>query len=491
MSQWIAGLVRPQAQDDLRLLIDGIPDYGIFMLDPDGLVVTWNSGAERMKGYAANEIIGRHFSTFYPAADVEAGKPAMELRVATETGRFEEKGWRMRKDGSRFWANVIITPMWDEQHAIRGFTKITRDLTAQKRDEERLKQSEERFSLMVASVKDYAIIMLDPQGRVVTWNAGAQRIKGWTEEEIVGKSFEQFYSRAEVEEGKTKRELEVAAERGTFETDGWRVRKDGSRFWANVVITVLRDANGNLRGFANVTRDITERKQAEEKVRKAFEELEGFSYTVAHDLRAPLRSMDGFSDELLHKYEDKLDARGKDYLGRIRRSAQRMARLIDDLLDLSQLGRTTLARGPVDLSALANKAFSELRVAEPRRAVEFSVLPGMLVRADASLMRVVLENLIGNAWKYTSHHATARIEVGMERGTGAPAYFVRDDGAGFDMLYSPKLFGPFQRLHSDDRFKGTGIGLASVKRIIHLHGGEVTAEAEVEKGATFTFTLGA
>jgi signal transduction histidine kinase len=201
--------------------------------------------------------------------------------------------------------------------------------------------------------------------------------------------------------------------------------------------------------------------------------------------------MDGFSDELLHQYKDKLDARGKDYLGRIRQSAQRMARLIDDLLNLSRLGRARLVREPVDLSELARKVFAELRRAEPTRAVELIVQPGMTASADAGLMRVVLENLIGNAWKYTSQHRTARIEVGTLREPGPRAYFVRDDGAGFDMQYLAKLFGPFQRLHADDSFPGTGIGLASVKRIIHRHGGEVSASGGVEQGATFTFTLGA
>jgi PAS domain S-box-containing protein len=480
-----------QQQEDFRLLVDGIVDYGIFMLDLEGVVRTWNSGAGRMMGYTGTEIIGKHFSAFYPEADLEAGKPGTALRIAGSSGRVEEDGWRLRKDGSRFWANVVITALRDAGGVIRGYGEVTRDLTGQRVNEERLQDSEERFRLMVASVKDYAIIMLDPKGNVVSWNAGAEHIKGWTAEEITGKSFNLFYPPEDVQAGKTKRELKEAAESGAFEDYGWRLRKDGTRFWANVVITALRDASGTLRGYSKVTRDITERKKSDEALHKALEEMEAFSYSVSHDLRAPLRSMDGFSEELLELYAGKLDERGKDYLNRIRQSAQRMAKLIDDLLNLSRLGRARINRAWVDLSELARKTAAELRKTGPERTVELVVAPGMSARADPSLIRVVLENLIGNAWKYTSHHPSARIEVGFERNDGAVTYFVRDDGAGFDMKYKPKLFGAFQRLHTSDRFPGDGIGLASVKRIIERHGGEVTANGAVEQGATFTFTLGA
>lgn len=482
---------RRAAETRYRLLVDSVLDYAIITLDPSGIVRSWNAGAEAIKGYRATDIIGQDFRKFYTQPDIDRDHPTNELRLAIAVGRFEDEGWRVRKDGTKFWANVVITPLRDEQGVLLGFSKVTRDLTERRRNEERLRESEERFRLMVESVKDYAIIMLDPEGKVVSWNAGAERIKGWTAKEIIGSSFERFYPPADVAAGKTAYELKVAAETGTFEDYGWRVRKDGSRFWANVVITALRDATGVLCGYSKVTRDITERKNSEEALRKAFDELESFSYSVSHDLRAPLRSMDGFSDELLELYKDKLDERGKDYLGRIRQSAQRMARLIDGLLNLSRLGRTKLTRDTVDLSELARKIGAEQQRNEPQRLVKFDVAPGMKVHADASLMRVVLENLIGNAWKYTSKHPTAHIEVGVEYTSGLPVYFVRDDGAGFDMTYEAKLFGAFQRLHPNDRFPGTGIGLATVKRIIHRHGGEVFASGAVEKGAKFCFTVGA
>jgi PAS domain S-box-containing protein len=480
---------RRSAEARYRMIVESVRDYAIFMLDKDGIVQSWNAGAQALKGYQAHEIIGRSFQTFYTEADLARKYPQHELEVAAEMGRYEDEGWRVRKDGSRFWANVIITALRDDNGSLVGFSKVTRDLTDRKRAEEALRESEERIRLMVSSVRDYAIIMLDPTGHIVSWNAGAERIKGWTAKEIIGKSFETFYPPEDVAAGKTEMELRVAAETGTFEDFGWRVRKDGTRFWANVVITALRDEAGTLKGFSKVTRDITERMQAEEALRKAYEELESFSYSVSHDLRAPLRSMDGFSSELLEMYGDKLDEVGRDYLGRIRTSSQRMARLIDDLLNLARLGRARLARETVDLSDLARKIAADLQRADPSRKVEFVIAPGIVDQVDPSLMRVVLENLMGNAWKYTSRHATAKIEFGVQRRHGQPVYYVRDDGAGFDMRYVEKLFGPFQRLHGIKQFPGTGIGLATVKRIIHRHGGDVSAVGVPEEGATFSFTL--
>ena len=472
-----------------RLLVDSVQDYAILLLGVDGTIQSWNAGAQALKGYQAHEIVGKNFTRFYTEEDLARRHPQHELEVAAELGRYEDEGWRVRKDGSRFWANVVITALRDDNGDLIGYSKVTRDLSERRRAEQQLRESEERFRSMVASVKDHAIIMLDPTGHIISWNAGAERIKGWTADEIIGQSFERFYPVEDVAAGKTATELRVAAAEGTFEDYGWRVRKDGTRFWANVIITALRDASGTLRGYSKVTRDITERKIAEEALQKAYDELEAFSYSVSHDLRAPLRSMDGFASELVELYGDKLDAVGRDYLGRIRQSSQRMARLIDDLLNLARLGRAKLNRETVDLSDLARKTAADLASSQPERKVELVIAPGLVDNADPALIRVVLENLIGNAWKYTSQHATARIEFGAEVVEGTPRYFVRDDGAGFDMRYLEKLFGPFQRLHGVSQFPGMGIGLASVKRIIHRHGGEVFAVGAPEKGATFSFTL--
>ena len=252
-----------------RLLVSSVRDYAIFALDPSGHVLSWNEGAQRIKGYAAEEIIGRHFSTFYPPEAVATGFPQHELEVAASVGRFEDEGWRVRKDGSLFWANVVITALRDERGELVGFAKVTRDLTDRKAAEDELRRSEERFRLLVESVKDYAIFMLDPEGRVASWNEGAQRIKGYAAQEILGKSLSVFYPEEAAATGFPQHELDVAAREGRFEDEGWRLRTDGSRFWANVVLTAIRDKkSGRLLVYTKVTRDLTARREAEEQARR-------------------------------------------------------------------------------------------------------------------------------------------------------------------------------------------------------------------------------
>ena len=294
-----------QNEERFRLLVEGVKDYAIFMLDPDGKVASWNEGAHRIKGYSQQEILGRHFSIFYPEEDTERGKPERALGTAQEKGTYEEEGWRVRKDGSRFWASVLITALWDEAGGLRGFAKVTRDITERKRAEEAIRQlnqnlenrvkertsqleaaiadlessrqdlllSEERFRLLVEGVSDYAIFMLDPEGRIVSWNEGAERIQGYQMWEVIDEHFSIFYAEEDVERGLPEEELRVAAAEGRFEEEGLRVRKDGTRFQAEVVITALRDEVGNLRGFSQVTRDITARKEAEEALRDSLRNL--------------------------------------------------------------------------------------------------------------------------------------------------------------------------------------------------------------------------
>ncbi|MEV7970395.1 PAS domain S-box protein [Sphaerisporangium sp. NPDC088356] len=252
---------RPET--DLELLVQSVIDYAIFMLDPSGRIISWNAGAQRIKGYAAEEIIGKHFSVFYPPEDIAAGKPDWELEVAVAEGRLEDEGWRLRQDGTRFWANVVITALFDNTGRLRGFGNVTRDMTERRKAEQALRESEERFRFLIQNVIDYAIFMLDPSGRIISWNAGAQRIKGYAAEEIIGKHFSVFYPPEDIAAGKPDWELEVAVAEGRLEDEGWRLRQDGTRFWANVVITALFDNTGRLRGFGKVTRDMTERRSAE------------------------------------------------------------------------------------------------------------------------------------------------------------------------------------------------------------------------------------
>ncbi len=259
--------------EPFRRLVEGVRDYAIFLLDPEGRVESWNDGAALIKGYTAEEIIGRHFSVFYPESAVAHRWPQHELETAARLGRFEDEAWRVRKDGSHFWANVVINAMRDDQGRLLGFSKITRDLSERRENEERVRRSEERFRLLVQGVQDYAIFMLDPDGRIMSWNEGAQRIKGYRAEEIIGKHFSVFYPKEVLEVGWPATELREAERNGRFEDEGWRVRKDGTRFWADVVITALRDRDGTLRGFSKITRDLSERREYDERLRHSEERL--------------------------------------------------------------------------------------------------------------------------------------------------------------------------------------------------------------------------
>ncbi|SEM55030.1 PAS/PAC sensor hybrid histidine kinase [Stigmatella aurantiaca] len=258
-------------EERARMLLDHIEDYALFMLDPSGCVKTWNRGAERLNGYTPGEIIGRHFSLFYPPADIVAGKCERELRCAVTEGRFEEEGWRINKNGEPYWASVMLTPIRDATGTLVGFAKLTRDLTARRKAEDQLRQSEERFRLLVSSIRDYAVFMLEPDGRVSSWNAGAQQLKGYQAQEIIGHPLSRFYLEEDVARGKPWDLLREATAHGRVEDEGWRVRKDGSRFWANVTITAVRDEQGTLRGFAKVTRDLTERRKNEEMLQRSEE----------------------------------------------------------------------------------------------------------------------------------------------------------------------------------------------------------------------------
>ena len=449
----------------------------------------------RITGYELDEPLRPTWWIDHLHADDRA-RVLAEMPVLLAHDRLTTEYRFQYKDGTYHWVHDESRVLRDAAGEPVEVVGSWVDITDRRRAEEALRASEQRLRLLVGSVRDYAIYLLDATGTVVSWNPGAQQIKGYRAEEIVGQHFSRFYTPDDVAAGKPQAALQAAAAQGRFEEENWRIRKDGTRFWADVVISAVRDDRGTLVGFAKVTRDLTERKRAEDTLRRyaaqleaANAELNAFAYSVSHDLRAPLRAIDGFSQALLEDYADRLDDAGKGHLARVRSASQRMATLIDDLLNLSRVTRSEMHIGPLDLSALASGIAEGLKKRDPARHVEFAIAPGLHAQADPGLIRVVLQNLLENAWKFTGKCSAARIELGSVPHDGRSAYFVRDNGAGFDMTYVGKLFGAFQRLHGAQEFDGTGIGLATVQRIIHRHGGRVWAEGAVGQGATFYFTL--
>ena len=481
-----------------RLLVESVKDYAIFILDLDGRVSTWNPGAERIKGYRAAEILGKHFSIFYPPDVAATGKCELELEIATRDGRFEEEGWRLRKDGTRLWANVTLTALRDGQGRLVGFAKVTQDLTARRVAEEDTR----RFRLLVESVKDYAIFILDPTGRVSTWNAGAERIKGYRPHEIIGRHFSTFYPPEDVAAGKCELELEVALREGRVEDEGWRVRKDGSRFWCRVVITTLRDPDGGVLGFAKVTQDLTERREAEENRRvlaaqtaallekaRIQEFQERFLAILGHDLRNPLAALDMGAGILRQQLTAPAALR---VLDRMASSASRMTRMIEQILDLTRsrlTGGLDLRPQGMDIHATLTKIVDELRGAHPARGIElFS--PHQVGQWDPDRLEQVFLNLVGNAILHgdPSHPVTIRAEV-----TAASIVIaVHNHGSAIPSEAQATLFNPFRRGERDSRTsktEGLGLGLYISQEIVRGHGGDIAIESSDMQGTTFRVTL--
>ena len=496
----------------LQKAIFNSANFSSIATDAKGVIQIFNVGAERMLGYMAADVMNKITpAEISDPQEVIARAKALSVELETPIAPgFEALVFKasrgiediyeltyIRKDGSRFPAVVSVTALRDAQNTIIGYLLIGTDNTARKLIEDRLRWTEESFRLMVDSVTDYAIVMLDLEGRIVSWNKGAQRIKGYSTEEIVGQHFSRFYSSVDIERGKPQQDLNSVIAKGRFEDEGcWRVRKDGSTFLANVVFTAIRDEGGNLRGFTKLIQDMTERKRLDQLLKEknaaletANKDLEAFAYSVSHDLRVPLRAIDGFSQQVLKRYEDKLDDEGKRYLNIVRDNTKKMSQLIDDILAFSRMGRLGLSVSEVNMEKLVHSVFEELKpaLAERELTIEIKQLP--LCHGDPSMLRQVLVNLLDNAIKFTRPKNAALIEMGGHTEGAENIYYIKDNGVGFDMQYADKLFGVFQRLHGVAEFEGTGIGLAIVKRIITRHGGRVWAEGKVDEGATFYFTL--
>jgi PAS domain S-box-containing protein len=475
-----------------QLMADSVLDYAIFLLDPQGYILTWNPGAQRAKQYTAEEIIGRHFSIFYTVADMERKWPALELQRATMEGRFEDEGWRVRKDGTRFWASVVITALRDESGKLLAFSKITRDLSQRREQDEKLQRSEERFRLLIEGVQDYAIYMVNPEGMVTSWNAGARRIKGYEAAEVLGKHFSRFYGADDIAAGKPWAELAMAREHGRAEDEGWRVRKDGSRFWARVVVTALRDADGRLYGFAKVTQDMTQQRHAA-ALEEATRHVHDFIAVLAHELRNPLAPIRNAAQLL-----QGAPPGGEDFeVARraIDRQSAQLSRIVDDLLDIGRITRGAFSIHPkaIDLRDIATRALEAARPGIESARHELSVdLPDEPIPLQGDEMRLIqaLTNVLNNAARYTE--AGGKIALSLYREDGFAMLSVRDTGQGIAPEFMGSIFGMFiQGRGALTRPQtGLGVGLALARTIVELHHGTIEAKSEgVGKGSEFILRL--
>jgi PAS domain S-box-containing protein len=461
------------SRDVLDRLVEGCQVVG-----PDGRYLYLNDSAVTQARKPRCELIGRTMRECYPGIETTPLFARLEqcLRLRQPDGFENEFTF---PDGSRGWFEIRLIPV------PQGVCILSLDIT-------------ERRSHLAAIVQDSydAIVATTLDGVVTTWNKSAERIFGYEAHEIVGRSAELL-----IPEHRRREESAASARLLRGETISHfrtvRSRRDGSEVDVSVTISPIHDASGALSGFSTIARDITEVERvrrelehARDAAEAAGRDLESFSYSVAHDLRVPLRSIDGFSQALAEDCYAQLDATGRRRIAQIRSAVRLMSQLIDDILTLSRVSRGELVREQLDLSELARHVLSRLAATDVGRRVEIEVEDGLHGWGDARLVAVVLENLLGNAWKFTSRRPDARIEFGSTRDGGRPVYFVRDNGAGFDMAYANKLFGVFERLHAAHEFEGTGVGLATVRRIVERHGGKVWGEGEVGAGAVFYFTLG-
>jgi len=497
----------------IRLLMDSTAE-AIYGIDLDGVCVFVNPACLAMLGFEnETQLLGKPLNEivhFRDADDITYDKtfcPGINTIKTALPTHSDNSVIRRRADGSEifveYWAHVMR-----RENRMEGAVVTFVDISEHKRAEQELKKHRENLEELVAlrttTVKEQALILsqihdavvsTDLDGVVTSWNQGAERMFGYTANEALG----QHISFAYPPEEHTKLATQVIAPlkaKSNHEIEVTVRRKNGENFFGHLSLSMLIDDNNKPKGMVGYMIDITEKKNAEDLAEKHANELatlnrelESFSYSVSHDLRAPLRSIDGFSQALLEDYADKLNDTGVDYLRRVRAGAQRMARLIDDLLKLSRMTRSKMNLEEVDLSKLAQEVVDNLRQNEPKRHVDIDIQPGLHAYADLGLIRVVLENLLGNAWKYSGNQTIAQIKFGTQQQDQQTAYFVHDNGVGFDMQHADKLFGAFQRLHRADQFEGNGIGLATVQRIIHRHGGTIWAQSEPDKGATFYFTL--
>jgi PAS domain S-box-containing protein len=494
-------VVKPISEDPFRLLVESIVDYAIYMLDPKGVVTSWNAGAERIKGFQTEEIVGEHFSRFYTEEDRAAGLPEEVLRTARKEGKFEGEGWRVRKDGSRFWASVVIDRINDKNGKLIGFAKITRDMSRQREAQLALLDAERRFRILVQGVTDYAIYMLDAQGHVTNWNAGAERIKGYSPEEIIGEHFSRFYTTEDFDAGVPKRALETARETGRYEAEGWRLRKDGTRFWASVVIDAIRE-DGELIGFAKITRDMTEKRETQLRLDESREQLfrsqkmEALGQLtggLAHDFNNLLTAILGACDLALRNLDD--EERLKRMLDGVRSSAQRGAGITRQLLAFARAQQLEIKT--IDVRTFLQDVTTLVRPSVRSNIDLVTEISDHVwnIEADPGALELALLNLAFNARDAMKDGGTLKISAANKLLKGEPeglrgeyvALRVSDNGEGMSPEVQERVFEPFFTTKSFG--EGTGLGLSQVFGFAKQVGGAVTIESAPDKGSAFTLYL--
>ncbi len=494
----------PVTAERYRLLVESVTDYAIYMLDPQGTVISWNPGARRFKGYEDHEIIGQPFSRFYTEEDRAAGLPERALGQAAETGRFESEGWRVRKDGTRFWANAVIDAIMNPATGrVLGYAKVTRDLTERRQADEALRRSEEKFRLLVQGVTDYAIYMLDADGIVTNWNAGAQRIKGYAPDEIIGRHFSLFYTPEDREKGEPQRTLQAAVDNGSAEKEGWRIRKNGETFWASVVIDPIRDDAGEVIGFAKVTRDLTEQRKVQAELDAArealfqaqkIEALGQLTGGVAHDFNNLLTAVLG-SLELVRRQIG--DERQLNLIDNAIKGASRGISLTQRMLSFAR--KQELALQPVAVDVLVAEMGDLLqRSLGPLIRIETDFPADLATAAaDSNQLEAAVLNLAVNARDAMPEGGVLRVgakneSVGRGHRSGLPdgdyiRLSVADTGSGMDAKTLAQATDPF--FTTKGVGKGTGLGLSMVHGMAEQLGGRLQLNSQVGRGTTVEIWL--
>lgn len=485
-----------ESEEQHRLLLNNIKEYAIFLLDPKGFITTWNRAAEYVKGYSAEEIIGKHISIFYTPDELERGEPEYNLKTAKEKGRFETEGWRVRKDGSLFWADISFTSLYDSSGNLKGFSKVTRDVTARKLAQDELKDREEQLQTIINNAPD-AIMVIDSNGTVMKWNPWAESMFGWSSEETVGKPLHEFIIPQRYREAH-QRGMEHFLKTGegrvinkTIEIEALTKKGKEINIALSISSPILVKGTYLFIGFAA---DITERKKAEQELRQKTEELarsnqelEQFAYVASHDLQEPLRMITSYVQLLASRYKDKLDKDANEFIDFAVDGSNRMRTLIKSLLEYSRINRIKPFEF-IDLDDLLKDVLQNLssQIKEANAIIKLEKMP--VIYGDAVLMGQLFQNLITNAIKFKGEK-DPQIEISYKKENKHYLFSVKDNGIGIQKEYVNKIFVIFQRLHRKDQYPGTGIGLAICKKIVERHQGKIWVESELGKGSTFYFTI--